>query len=197
MDLQAVVFDLDGVIRHWDPHVTDRIEERHGLARGSIVATGFGMELGPLVVTGALSFEEWTERLSEDLDAPAAIAEWTEGRGRLDPDALALVDEVRSAGIAVALLSNATSRLEEDLAVLGIDSCFDHVFNTARLGVCKPDPAVYRRVLDVLGLDAGRVAFADDTPGWAEAASGVGMHGIHFEGVPQLRRELQHLGLGL
>ena len=197
MGLEAVVFDLDGVIRHWDREVTDIIEERHGLARGSIVATGFGAELGPLVVTGAIDFDEWTVRLGDRLGAPAAVTEWTDGRGRVDPEALALVADIRSAGVAVGLLSNATTRLEEDLAVLGIDGCFDHIFNTARLGVCKPAPAVYRRVLDALGLEADRVAFTDDTPGWAEAASRIGMHGLPFDGVDRLRRELQHLGLRL
>lgn len=197
MGLHAVVFDFDGVIRHWDLEVTDAIEERHGLARGSIVATGFGPELGPLVVTGAITFSDWTARLGDQLGSPAAVAEWSEGRGRLDPEALALVADLRADGVVVGLLSNATTRLEEDLAVLGIDSCFDHIFNSARLGVCKPDPAVYRRVLDALGGDGRRVAFTDDTPGWAEAANIVGMHGIHFTGVESLRRELEHLGFGL
>ncbi|MEJ7582942.1 MAG: HAD family phosphatase [Acidimicrobiales bacterium] len=197
MGLDAVVFDFDGVIRHWDPSVTDAIEDRHGLDHGAIVATGFGTELGPLVVTGALTFEEWTKRLSEMLHAPAAVAEWTEGRGQLDDEALDLVDDVRASGVTVALLSNATTRLEEDLAVLGIDGRFDHVFNTARMGVCKPDPRVYRQVLGLLGVSGDRVAFTDDTPGWAEAAGTVGMHGIHFTGVGPLRRELQHLGVGL
>lgn len=197
MAIACVLFDMDGVIRHWDPAVTDAIEDRHGLEQGAILATAFGPDLGPAVVVGELAYEHWAQEVGERLGCPAAVAEWGEWRGRPDGEALALVDAVRGAGLTAAVLSNATSRLEEDLAVLGIDGHFDRIFNTARLGVCKPEAAVYRRVLDDLELDGEQVVFTDDTPGWADAARQVGMHAVHFTGVGALRSELQHLGVGV
>jgi len=195
--IACVLFDLDGVIRHWDPADTDAIEERHGLERGSILATAFGPELGPSVVTGQLDYEAWAALVGERLGCPEAVAEWGQGRGHVDHDAVAVVDDVRGAGLTVALLSNATTRLEDDLDVLGLATHFHHVFNTARLGVCKPDPAVYQRVLGDLGLPGEQVVFTDDTPGWAEAAAQVGMRGVHFSGVGALRDELRRLGVAL
>jgi putative hydrolase of the HAD superfamily len=193
--IAAVVFDLDGVVRHWDPSVNAAIEERHGLAPGAILDAAFDPELGPAAVTGALDYDTWIARIGERLGSLAPVLEWGEFRGRVDREAVALVEAVRAAGYQVGLLSNATTRLEEDLEHLGLDSAFDAVFNTARLGVCKPDPEVYRLVVAELGVPAAQVVFTDDTPSWAEAATAVGLHGIAFTGVTHLRDELRRLGV--
>jgi putative hydrolase of the HAD superfamily len=193
--IEVVVFDLDGVVRHWDPAVNAAVEERHGLAPGSIIDTAFAPDLGQAAVTGTLDYDTWAARIGERLGCPAAVREWGEFRGRVDPDTVELVEAVRRGGCTTALLSNATTRLEEDLAVLGIDHLFDPIFNTARLGVAKPDHEVYRRVVAALGVPADRVVFTDDTPSWAEAATEVGLHGIPFTGASHLRTELRALGI--
>jgi putative hydrolase of the HAD superfamily len=195
VSIEVVVFDLDGVVRHWDETINSSIEDRHGLRRGAILDAAFDAELGPAAVTGALDYERWAARVAERIDCPAAVAEWGEFRGHLDHDMLALVDAVRAGGCRVALLSNATTRLAEDLGVLGIDDRFDHVFNTAELGVAKPDHEVYRRVVELLGVAPERIVFTDDTPDWAHAASEVGLVGIPFTGVHALRDELTRLGV--
>jgi putative hydrolase of the HAD superfamily len=195
--IEAVVFDLDGVVRHWDESVNAGIEDRHGLARGAILDAAFDVELGPAAVTGALDYDTWAERVGERIGCMAAVREWGEFRGHLDRDTLELVDAVRAGGCRVALLSNATTRLEEDLDVLGITDRFDAIFNTARLGVAKPDLAVYRQVVDLLGVPAERIVFTDDTPDWAHAATEVGLIGIPFTGVTHLREELTRLGVNL
>jgi putative hydrolase of the HAD superfamily len=197
MTIEAVVFDLDGVVRHWDPEVNATIERRHGLAPGALIDAAFAPDLGPAAVTGALDYETWAARIGERIDCPAAVAEWGRFRGHVDRDTLELVDAVRATGCVVGLLSNATTRLEEDLAVLGIADRFDPIFNTARLGVAKPDPAVYRLVVEALAVPAERIVFTDDTPSWADAASAVGLVGIPFTGVGHLREELTRLGLPL
>jgi putative hydrolase of the HAD superfamily len=195
MTIEVVVFDLDGVVRHWDPDVNAAIEQRHGLAPGAILDTAFAADLGLAAVTGTLDYATWASRVGERLDCPAAVAEWGAFRGNVDDEAVELVRAVRAGGCGVALLSNATTRLEEDLAVLGLDATFDVVFNTARLGVAKPDHEVYRRVVADLGVPADHIVFTDDTPSWVEAATEVGLQGIPFTGVTNLRAELQRLGV--
>jgi len=197
MAIEAMVFDLDGVVRHFDPAVAADIEQRHGLAAGAILATAFSADLGVAAVTGQLTYEAWVVEVATRLHAPDAIAEWSDHRGSVDPEAKAFVAEVRATGCPVAVLSNATTRLEDDLAVIGLDASFDHVFNTARLGVCKPQPAVYLAVCERLGLTPAEVAFTDDTPAWADAATQVGLHGIAFTGIDALRKELRAVGLGV
>lgn len=55
---------------------------------------------------------------------------------------------------------------------------FERVFMSHEMGLRKPDPRVYRAVLDYLRLPAEQAVFVDDTPGHVQAASELGMAGI-------------------
>ena len=59
----------------------------------------------------------------------------------------------------------------------------------------KPDPRIFRLLADRHGLDFSALVYIDDNPNNAEAATALGMHGIHFTDPPALRQELSALGL--
>lgn len=59
----------------------------------------------------------------------------------------------------------------------------------------KPDPAIYRLALDRFGLKAGETVFIDDNAANVQGASDVGLIALRFTGEPELRRELERLGL--
>jgi len=63
------------------------------------------------------------------------------------------------------------------------------------LGLRKPDLAIYRRALDILGRPAERILFIDDREENAAGARVAGMKTIRFEGADPLRRELVGLGV--
>jgi putative hydrolase of the HAD superfamily len=75
----------------------------------------------------------------------------------------------------VALLSNGTTRLRRDLAVLDLTDEFDVIFNTAEIGMAKPDPAVFHHVLGELEVSAADAVFIDDMAPNVEAARAVGI----------------------
>ncbi|MEZ5238443.1 MAG: HAD-IA family hydrolase [Microthrixaceae bacterium] len=76
----------------------------------------------------------------------------------------------------MAVLSNGTTRLLEDLELLDLTREFGAVFNTAEIGVAKPDPGAFRHVLGQLGTEAPRTAFIDDLPMNRRGASGRDAH---------------------
>jgi putative hydrolase of the HAD superfamily len=59
----------------------------------------------------------------------------------------------------------------------------------------KPDPAIYRHTLDKLGVAAQEAIFIDDIPANIAAARALGIDGILFTTVEQLRRDLETRGL--
>ena len=63
------------------------------------------------------------------------------------------------------------------------------------LGLRKPELAMYRRALDILGKSAERILFIDDRAENAEAAAAAGMKSIVFKDETALRRELVGLGV--
>ena len=74
-----------------------------------------------------------------------------------------------------------------------LDVEFDAIFNSARLGVAKPDPAIFRRVLAELGYQTA--VFCDDTAENAQAACEAGLDGVHVPDTAALRTALAVRGL--
>jgi putative hydrolase of the HAD superfamily len=97
--------------------------------------------------------------------------------------------------VPVALLSNASSRLVDDLRLSGILDRFDAVLGSADLGACKPDPTVFEAAADRLGVPLRRCLFVDDTAGHVAAAQALGMRAVRFTGVDGLTTELEAAGL--
>jgi putative hydrolase of the HAD superfamily len=75
----------------------------------------------------------------------------------------------------------------------GLRDQLDVAFSSCYLGLRKPDPAIYRRALDILGKPAKRTLFIDDRVENATAAASAGMQAICFTGADTLRSNLQTL----
>jgi putative hydrolase of the HAD superfamily len=193
MGIEAIVLDLDGVIRHFDPKHPGQVEARHGLDPGILWAAAFARERVMPLVTGQITRAEWTEQVGVAVGNPAAAAEWLARPGVVDEEIMTLVDDLRADGHPVSILTNGTDTVPAELAEAGIRDRFDHLFNTAEIGVAKPDPAIFHHVCRQLVVDPGSVFFADDSPGHVEAAVGVGLLAHHFVDAATMRAELDRL----
>ncbi len=193
MPIEAIVLDLDGVIRHFDPEHRARVEADHGLASGVLWASAFAPERIQPLVTGKVSRAEWTAQIGLDVGNPEAASAWLAAPSEVDADVLTIVDRLRADGYPVSILTNGTDTVPAELDEAGIRDRFDHLFNTAEIGVAKPDPAVFRHVCQRLMVEPGSVFFADDSPGHVDAAAGVGLVAHHFTGAAGLRTELDRL----
>ncbi|GAA3991817.1 hypothetical protein GCM10022247_08540 [Allokutzneria multivorans] len=197
-----LLLDLDGVLRDFGP--TAPIEDAHGLPRDSLAAAAFAADvLGPAIV-GRIDAEQWwaaaRDRLAADHStvdsarAGAAMRAFMRP-GEVVPEALELVRRVRAGGCRVALLTNATSRLEADLRSLGLDREVDAVVSSARIGRAKPDPESYRRALRVLQHSPSATLFCDDAAENVKAATALGIDAVHVPTTTSLREALNSRGL--
>jgi putative hydrolase of the HAD superfamily len=78
-------------------------------------------------------------------------------------------------------------------ATFGLRAYLEFAFSSCYVGLRKPEPAIYRRALDILGRPAERVLFIDDRQENVAGAASVGMKTIRFEGATGLLRELETL----
>lgn len=198
----ALLCDLDGVLRIWDQDLTSSIERRHGLRPGAVQAVAFAPQRLLPPVTGQVSDEQWRLDVAAALvadygieRAAAAVADWSAPIGRVDPVVADLIGRVRAAGIATALVSNATSRLDRDLAALGLDELVDAVVNSCAIGAVKPDPEIYLHAAKVVGARPERCLFVDDTPANVVGAEAVGMAALLYTGPGMLEEIATMLGL--
>ena len=102
---------------------------------------------------------------------------------------------IHSHGIKTALLSNMqtdmAAHVRKNFAWL---SYFDHQIFSCELRAIKPDPVIYRHSLSLLNTAPSETIFVDDREGNIRAARDAGIHGMVFESVAQLRKDLQQLG---
>lgn len=188
--IRVMLFDLDGVLRHFDPADAARIEAAHGLPPGTLARRAFDPALLLPAIRGETPRREWIRRLGADLGSPAAASAFLGLRGRVDPEVLALVDGLREQDLRVGLLTNATDSLADELAALGVDDRFDVIFNSSELGHVKPEPGLYARVLDALGVLPEHVGFTDDGAANVEAATSAGWRAVQFTGADALASTL-------
>lgn len=73
------------------------------------------------------------------------------------------LDRVRAAGVRVCIVSNSEGKLAGLFDRLDLSSRFDHVIDSALVGVEKPDPAIFRIALDRFGIPAERALHLGDT----------------------------------
>ena len=197
----AILTDLDGVIRIWSPEIHLKAERATGLPEGAILGTAFSDDLLPLVITGQISDDEWRRRiadlLSQDFpntNAERAVELWSASPGEVDTEVLGILRACRKKAKLV-LISNATSRLPSDLQRLGIAEDFDYIINSSEVGFAKPDPNIYFAALDTVEATPEQALFIDDNAGHVAAATRLGIAGHTYVGADALRHKLDHLGL--
>ncbi|WP_229758756.1 HAD family hydrolase [Peterkaempfera bronchialis] len=194
LPFDAVLCDLDGVLRLWDPDGMAALDRARSLPAGTLAAAAFHPDRLLPAVTGQVTDEQWRAAVAADLaevcgspaEATALCTEWTEVPAAVDHQVLALLGAVRRR-LPVALVTNATTRLEADLDALGLTGAVDAVVNSSRVGVAKPDPAIYRIAAERVGVPPARCLFVDDTDRNVLAARALGMTGLHYRHIGELR----------
>lgn len=169
-------------------------EAASGLPNGTLPGVVLGdHDLLRLAVTGAISDREWrTEicaRLASRYDGKAAetaVRLWSDAIGAVNRAVLDIVREQRRIR-TVALLSNATDRLDEDLEKLGLHNEFDWVFNSSVLRSAKPDHSIFLEVAAQLGVAPAHCIVVDDSTVNVAAAGALGMRTHQYISPAALR----------
>lgn len=86
-----------------------------------------------------------------------------------------LIDDLRSAGVRVGLLSNSWGNTYPRER---IDALLDPVVISGEVGLRKPHAAIFELAVARLGLSAGRVLFIDDAEPNILGAHAVGLRGL-------------------
>ncbi|MEU3408768.1 HAD-IA family hydrolase [Streptomyces sp. NPDC006670] len=198
----AVLCDLDNVIRYYDSSLVAELERAAGLPEGTTASVAFHPEQGGPLIRGEVTKDQWAESVAERLgsEVPLPAPQARELAGALarspfwaDEDVVSELRGVRAAGLSLVLVTNAALDLGEDLAAMGLEDLADHVVNSALEGVAKPDPEIYSIAAGLAGAAPERCLFVDDGRENVEAAVALGMTGVLFRGPEDLRGALAFL----
>ncbi len=196
----AVLFDVGNVIVRWDPRnlyaklIDDPVALDHFLAevcpmswhaqtdRGRPFADNIA-ERSALYPDHAALIKAWWDRWPEMCTGPIA-------------ETVAVMDALHARGVAMHGLTNMST--EAWPGIQALSPAFRYLRTVVVSGedkVIKPDPAIFRLVLERTGLDAADLLFIDDSAANIAAADRLGFHTHHFTDPAALRPQLVGLGL--
>ncbi|SUE44029.1 HAD family hydrolase [Roseomonas gilardii] len=196
-----VIFDLGGVLVDWDPRYLYRRlfpGDEAGMERflAEVCTNEWNLQQD-----AGRSWAEATALLRTQHPGQEALIDafhrrWPEMiRGAID-GTVEILRELREGGVPLYALTNWSAETypvaEERFDFLG---WFRGVVVSGREKLIKPDPRIYRLLLERFGVDPRQAVYIDDNPRNARAAGDLGMHGIHFTSPEHLRAELVGLGL--
>lgn len=118
-------------------------------------------------------------------------------RSQVLPDgALGILQELSASDKCLlgALNNEARETNEYRFSHFGLRKYLRVALSSCYLGLRKPEPAIYQRVLEILGRPAERTLLIDDRADNVAVAVDAGMKAIQFVGAAALRRELESLG---
>jgi putative hydrolase of the HAD superfamily len=195
-----VVFDLGGVVVAYD-RARLLAELYADPVTHAAVRTGIDEHLDwPSLDRGALSQADAVERAAARSGVSAtefarfmermAVA-WTP-----IPETVDLLHRLRARGHALFCLSNMHP---ESMAFLERSFDFWPVFTgvviSCRVGLCKPEPSIYRHLLERHALVPSETVFVDDLDANLAAARAFGIHTVKFESPTQCAGALRRLGV--
>ena len=199
LPFDVILFDVGGVLltNGWD----------HG-ERAAAVAK-FGLDAQELEVRNAKVFAAW-ERSEIDVNQYLDAVVFYEPRGfsrdeffdfilaqskLLEDGALEILKEISASKkyLVGALNNEARETNDFRFSKFGLRRYLKVAFSSCYVGLRKPDPAIYRRALDILGSDPARTLFIDDRQENVDGAAAAGMVAIRFAGAEGLRAELEEL----
>jgi putative hydrolase of the HAD superfamily len=197
----AILFDVGGVLltNGWDHRERARVLEKFGLDRDAFEARN--LEPYPAWESGAITVDAYVQATVFNEPRNFSPEEFFRAMcaqsALLENGALGILKELAASDRCLlgALNNEARETNEYRFEHFGLRPLFEVTLSSCYLGLRKPDLAIYRRALDILGRPPERILFIDDRAGNVAGAEAAGIKAILFEGADALHAELSRLGV--
>jgi putative hydrolase of the HAD superfamily len=201
--IEAVIFDFGGVITSSPFEAFARYEAAHGLPADIIRRTN-----------AENHFENaWArfERAELDIDGfdalfaqeSSALGAEVRGRdvvallsGEIRPEMVEALRRIKGAFKTGCITNNLPANAigsagGRSLYVAEVMTLFDHVIESAKIGLRKPDPKIYAMMTEALDVDPKRCVYLDDLGVNLKPARAMGMTTIKVTGSAQALNDLE------
>ncbi|MDJ1130586.1 HAD-IA family hydrolase [Streptomyces iconiensis] len=195
----GLVLDFGGVLTTpLLPAVLD-FEKREGLVEGACITALYLDEEGTRrtheLECGAITQGQWNEAAAARLGvAPENLMGRIFADLRPEPLIISAAAAARRAGIKVGILSNSVGLAPWNLYDgYDLDDQYDAVVISEHHGTRKPDPEIFKAVLEPLDLPAEQCVFVDDTADYLPPAAELGFAAVHAKAPQQTISQLEDL----
>jgi putative hydrolase of the HAD superfamily len=206
MALTTVIFDFGGVITSSPFEAFNTMEAERGLPHDFVRAVNSAnpdsnawAKFERAEIDSAefdALFADEAEALGHRLEGSAVIACLS---GDIRPEMVAALEHLKAEGFHLGCITNnvptghgagMAGSAEKAKAVGDILARFDHVIESSKIGIRKPDPRIYQMMCEALGVEPGACIYLDDLGINCKPAAALGMTAIKVTSGEQALAEL-------
>lgn len=205
-DYKTVIFDFGGVITSSPFEAFKRMEAERGLPHDFVRlvnSTNPDHNAWARFERAEISAEEFDEvfaqsarELGQELRGADVLALLA---GNIRPAMVSALDRLKADGYRIGCITNnvksgngagMTSSAEKAEAVTEVMARFEHVIESSKVGVRKPDPKIYQMMCEAMGVAPSECIYLDDLGINCKPASMLGMHAIKVTSGEQALADL-------
>lgn len=194
--IRHIVFDIGGVLIHFDPEIPYRqiipdARERRWFLQ-NVCTHDWNLEQD----RGRSWREAERELIARFADQEQRIRAYRENWRKMVPheirETVAIMKDMVRAGRDVTLLTNfAADTFEEARSIYPFLDITRGVTVSGRVGAVKPDPEIFIHHVNQFGLEPSASLFIDDNRNNVEAARSLGWNAIAYENAEALKADLE------
>lgn len=196
--IKNVIFDIGNVLVDFSWR---EMYEEKGLVGENFERVAKATVKGPFwceLDRGIMNFHEVVEKfvsLDEEMgDEIRKVLYDTHGIVRGRGYAVPWICQLKKLGLMVYVLSNFSEKILKDCKdAMEFLEYTDGGILSYKEHVIKPDPEIYKRLIERYGLNAKECVFIDDLKENVKAANAQGIQGIVFKNFEQAKEELENL----
>lgn len=195
-NVKNIIFDLGGVVIDLDRHKAVEALDRLGIPDSSSLLGEYEQK-GPFLALekGEISSSELYDMLmpyckegTRCSDIQDAFEEFLR---QIPLERLKMLEKLRSKGYRLFVLSNTNPIMYNhwiDNAFRqdgkSINDYFEGIVTSYQERMCKPDPALFQKVVDRYGLDPSETLMLDDSAANVDSARGIGLQALQITDSP-------------
>lgn len=204
--IEAVIWDFGGVLTSSPFEAFNRYEAERGLPKDfirGINATNPDTNAWALFERNECSLDEFDELFARESEAKGALVR---GRdvvellsGDIRPEMVEALRRCKERAKVGCITNNVAAgsgagmarSAEKASLVADVMSLFDHVIESSKVGIRKPDPRIYGMACEALGVSPAGSVYLDDLGINLKPAAQLGMRTIKVLNAEQALRELE------
>ena len=200
--IEVIVFDLGGVIVNVNfKSPLGILFDNSGTLKNRFQDKSNTSKLLRQYDMGIMSALDFHEKISDYLDIELSFDDFvSSSNDAIEAGDDGIEDLVGSLSkkYQLAILSNTNpvhyEYIKENYSVIGL---FDHILLSYEMGAMKPDAEAFEKLMDTTSMLPSQHLFIDDRIENINAAKEIGMDGIHYISIGNLRMKLNKRGISL
>ncbi|MCF7980368.1 MAG: HAD family phosphatase [Pseudomonadales bacterium] len=196
--IKNTVFDLGAVLVHWSPEEIAQQFAQDEMQKQLLLDQVFHHQDWKRLDLGAITEQQAIQSFARNTALPLsrikALLDAIKAYLTPKEETVALLSELHQQGHRLFCLSNICMEIFEHLASrYTFFDLFEDIIVSAEVKLAKPDPEIFKYMLNRFDILPEETLFIDDLPANVESANNLGIQAIRFTEIADCRRAMARI----